>query len=124
MTEMPRFARLDEASDEFTVDKLGALAGRTSSTAHHAAGDERPPSSARAPVLRPGVLALLARAPYPTAAGGAEPLVHRDGQELAPAAIAAAQAEGECDASPQRGRSTRAARRANRLISMVRIERL
>ena len=36
MTEMPRFARLDEASDELAVDELRALAGGTSSTTHPA----------------------------------------------------------------------------------------
>ena len=36
MAEMPSLSGLDEASDEFTVDKLGAFTGGTSSTAHPA----------------------------------------------------------------------------------------
>ena len=75
---MPPLAGEDEAADEFTVHELGASAGRTAGAAHHAAGDERPPSSARAPVLAPGVLAFSARATYAAATCGAEPLVLRD----------------------------------------------
>ena len=119
---MPPLPRRDEATDELTVHELGAPATRTSSTAHHAAGDEWQPSSARAPVLGPGVLALLARATSAAATDGAEPLVDRERQELAPAVIAAAEAVGELDSSPQRSWSTRAARRADRLISVTRVE--
>ena len=88
MAEMPTLPRLDEASDEFTVDKLGAFASGTTSTAHPALRHERcqPPSSPA--MVRAGVPRLGLFPPEQPAAPTTESLVLRDGHELVPAVVA------------------------------------
>ena len=87
---MPGLAGTDEATAELPVDELGALAGGTSSASDKTGGHGRSPALPGSAVGRGRVLRLLVSAPEPPALRRAEPLVIRDGQELARAAIAVA----------------------------------
>ena len=121
---MPRLSGLDESADELPVDELGALAGGTSSTAHPAASHDRRPPLPGSAVGRRRVLRLLASAPESSALRRAEPLVVRDGQELARAAIAVALPVGARHPEPQLVRTTRPAGGADRLVPVTCVKRL
>ena len=109
---------LDEASDELTVDELGAFAGGTSSTAHPALRHDRRQAFPSSAVDRAGVLRLVASPCEPPAPRRAEALVLRDGNELAPAASALALSEGARHSPSQPGGTTDLAGGAELLIAV------
>jgi hypothetical protein len=122
MTEMPAFPGTDIAAEELPVDELGALAGGTSSTAHHAGGYDRRQVLPRPAVGSRRVLRPLASTPEPPTLRRAEPLVVRDGQELARAAVALALSVGPRHPVSQRRRTACPAGGTDPAVSVRRIE--
>jgi hypothetical protein len=100
MTEVPRLSRLDDASEKFTVGKLGAFAGGTSRATHPALRHDRRQPFPSSAVLRARVLRLVASPCEPPAPRRAEALMLRDSRELTPAAVAPALSEGGRDSPP------------------------
>ena len=122
MAQVPALRRRDVAADEFTIDKLGALAGGTASTAHPALRDDRGESPAPSAMFRAGVPCLFGLPPEPHAPPRAEALVHSDGREVVPAVVAPTLPEVERNAAPQPCRTSDLAPRTQPLVPVAREE--
>ena len=119
---MPRLDWIDEAAYELIGDELGALARRTSSTAHPALRHDRCEAPPSCSVDRARVLRLVASPCEPPAPWRAEALMLCDGSELAPATSALACSEGARHSPSQTLGATGLAGRAQLLVPVARKE--
>jgi hypothetical protein len=121
---MPTLRRQDQTAHQPAVHQLHPPAGSTSSATNQTRRHDRRPLPPSTAMSRVRVLAPRRRHPHQRLAPGrAIALVLGERRVLAPAAVAAADAVGGGDSSPECGPSTCLAPAAQGLVAVMRVER-